>query len=52
VTERRAASSQRHSLPECTGTIASMDVVDGVLEDGMSVRRYGGTGAIFSCFVS
>ena len=32
VTKSRAASSQRHSLPECTGTIASMDVIDGVLE--------------------
>ena len=38
MTESRAASSQRHSLPECTGTIASMDVIDGVLE----IRGAGG----------
>jgi len=45
VTERRPASSQRHSLPECTGTIASMDVVDSVLESGGAAGQRG-SGAV------
>jgi hypothetical protein len=46
VTERpHAASSQRHSLPECTGTIARMNVIDGVLEGGGTAGQRG-SGAV------